>query len=491
MVVKRDMDKLSWRERIGFGAGDFAQNLVYPAVSLYLLFFYTDVFGLDPAVAATLFLVVQIVDVLLNPFMGAFIDKHDPPWGKYRTYLVWAGIPLVALTALCFWKPVVGLSSAWKMVYAYVTYTGFTLLFSFMNVAYGALNASLSRDTDEITILTAVRIFLANVGCFVASAGVPLLVGALAGNPTGRLGEAALPWRMAVFMGLGFLPSFIFMPLVPTFRRRLGKKGMFYIFAPVAIVGMAALYVVSRIGQIGEQPGLVYAAQFVKATGIIVATGYMWALVPEVVTYAEYRTDRRIAGIVNAIMGAFFRVGMVVGRIVAGMVLAWTGYRATNVQERTTLPTDPGAWFWTMVVLALVAVVCLVFSFSQAKERVVMDAAASAQVRIGDLWREFRRNAPLRILAFFFVVVFAMMSVGNTAGAYFMNGVEAQTPLAQEGIRWLVCVIPAILMTVATVAIACYPLTDEMVDRMNREMEGQKERSVGERGLPCGPYHTL
>ena len=466
--------RLDWSARIGFGTGDFAQNLVYPAVSLYLLFFYTDVFGLAPSAAATLFLVVQAMDALWNPFVGAFIDKHDPPWGKYRTYLVWAGLPLVVLSALCFWKPLGDPSSAWKIAYAYATYTGFTLLFTFVNVAYGALNASLSRDTDEITILTSVRIFLANAGCFVASAGVPLLVGALAGWGGGSPGAQALPWRTALFMGLGVLPSFIFMPLVPAFRRRLGKKGIFYAFVPVAIAGMAALYVLGRIGRIGDHPGLVYAAQFVKATGIVVATGYMWALVPEIVTYAEHRTGRRIAGIVNAIMGVFFRAGMAVGRIVSGAVLAWTGYRAANVQEESVLPTDPDAWRWTMVVFALAAGAGLVFSFLRTKERVVMDASATAQVNTGDLWREFCHNAPLRMLALFFVVVFAMLSVGNTAGAYFMNGLETQTPLAQEGIRWLVCVIPVLLMVVATAVLARYPLTDEMVDRMNREIEAGK-----------------
>ena len=456
--------------RIGFGAGDFAQNLVYPAVSMYLLFFYTDVFGLAPAAAATLFLVVQVVDALWNPFAGAFIDKHDPPWGKYRTYLIWAGLPLAAMSALCFFNPFGGGDSAWKVVYAYVTFTGFTLLFTLVNIAYGALNASLTRNTDEITILTSVRIFLANAGCFAASAGVPLLVGALAGSRT-------LPWRMAFFMGLGILPSFVFMPLVPALRRHLGKKGIFYAFAPIAAVGMAALYVLSRIGCVEGHPGLVYAAQFVKATGIIVATGYMWALVPEVISYSEHKTGRRVAGIVNAIVGVFFRLGMAIGRILPGLVLAWTDYCATPGGTRSCapterMPTDPGAWLWTMVVFALVALACLVFSFSQTKERVVMDASAAAQVRTSDLWHEFRRNAPLRNLSLFFVLAFAMMSIGNAAGAYFMNGLESQTSLAQEGIRWLVCVVPAILMAAATAVVSRYPLTDGMVDWMNREAEG-------------------
>ena len=480
---------------VGFGAGDFAQNIVFTAVSAYLLFFYTDVFGLAPPTAATMFLVAQLVDVFWNPVVGAFIDKHDPPWGKYRTYLVWAGLPLATLSVLCFWNPFGGGASAWKTVYAYTTYTGFTLLFSLVNVAYGALSASLTRDTDEITVLTSVRIFMANAGCLLALAGVPLLVGALGGCcgaagistavagrhalPTAVAGQHALPWRMAVFMGCGMLPSFVFMPLLPTLRRRLGKKGLFFAFAAVAVVGMAALYVLSRAGGTRSCASVwIYAAQFVKATGIIVATGYMWALVPEVIAYSEHRTGRRISGIVNAIMGVFFRLGMSIGRIVPGMVLAWTGYCTTPGGTRScasadALPTAPGAWLWTIAVFALVAGVCLVFSFTQTKERVVMDASATAQVRTSDLWREFRSNAPLRILALFFVLAFAMMSIGNAAGAYFMNDLEAQAPLAQEGIRWLVCVIPAILMVAAAAVIARYPLADGMVDQMNREIEGR------------------
>ena len=67
-----------------------------------------------------------------------------------------------------------------------------------------------------------------------------------------------------------------------------------------------------------------------------------------------------------------------------------------------------------------------------------------------------RGGGPIRWLALFFIAAFAMMSVGNAAGAYFMNGLESQTSLAQEGVRWLVCVIPATLMGVAAFAISRY-----------------------------------
>src|SRR3954464_1644383 len=92
--------KLSSLQRIGFGAGDLAQNLIYQTVATYLLFYYTNVFGISPGAAAFMFLVVRLVDVLWDPFVGAFVDKRSPRLGKYRAYLVLGGIPLSGLAAL-------------------------------------------------------------------------------------------------------------------------------------------------------------------------------------------------------------------------------------------------------------------------------------------------------------------------------------------------------------------------------------------------------
>lgn len=84
--------KLSWLQRIGFGSGDLAQNLIYQTVCMYLLIFYTNVYGLEPSAAAFMFLIVRVVDVLWDPLVGAFVDKHNPKLGKYRSYLILAGI---------------------------------------------------------------------------------------------------------------------------------------------------------------------------------------------------------------------------------------------------------------------------------------------------------------------------------------------------------------------------------------------------------------
>ena len=172
--------KLSWLQRIGFGSGDLAQNLIYQTICMYLLIFYTNVYGLEPTQAAFMFLIVRVVDVLWDPVVGTYVDKHNPRLGKYRSYLVLAGVPLTGFAVLCFWN-----GFAPSLVYAYSTYVGLSMLYTLINVPYGALNASLTRDTNEITILTSVRMFLANVGGLAVAYGIPKIVATL--SPDGQI----------------------------------------------------------------------------------------------------------------------------------------------------------------------------------------------------------------------------------------------------------------------------------------------------------------
>lgn len=449
--------KLSWLQRIGFGSGDLAQNLIYQTISMYLLFFYTNVYGLDPAVAAVMFLIVRIVDVIWDPLVGTFVDKHDPKLGKYRSYLILGGIPLTGFAILCFWNGFSG-----SLLYAYITYVGLSMCYTLVNVPYGALNASMTRDTNEITILTSTRMFMANVGGLAVGMGIPIILKIFDPSEAEAMSQLDSAWlttmtiygvvglallifcfsqckervvmdkketanvkvsdlwlefvrnrplrilafffitafammaignaagayyitynmegnadELSIFMGLGSIPAFIFMPLVPAIKNKVGKKGMFYIFLTTAIFGMGLLYAVSMIDSL-KHMWLVYVAQFIKSTGVIVATGYMWALVPEVISFGEYTHGKRISGIVNALTGIFYKAGMALGGVVPGLVLAFVGF-----------------------------------------------------------------NSDLKV----------------------------QTPFAEQGILWLVCVIPAILLLLAMFIISRYELDDKRIDEINRAIE--------------------
>ena len=94
--------KLSWLQRIGFGSGDLAQNLIFQVICTYLLFFYTDIYGLTPSAVAVMFLVGNVANVIWDPIVGTLIDKSNPRYGKYRSYLLYVGIPLSGFAILCF-----------------------------------------------------------------------------------------------------------------------------------------------------------------------------------------------------------------------------------------------------------------------------------------------------------------------------------------------------------------------------------------------------
>lgn len=197
--------KLSWRERIAFGSGDMAQNFIYQTVTTYLLFFYTNVYGLNPAIAAVMFLGVRIIDAIWDPIVGAIIDMHTTRFGKYRGWLLLMALPLTVLMIACFIVP--GFGETGKVIYACATYVALSIVYTTVNVPFGALNAALTRDQHEVTILTTTRMWLVNVAQVAITYGVPTMVIAFAGamdSPGARSG-----WLFTIIIygviGLGAL----------------------------------------------------------------------------------------------------------------------------------------------------------------------------------------------------------------------------------------------------------------------------------------------
>lgn len=127
-----------------YGVGNFACQLSFTMVNMYLSYFYTDVFGLTPAAVALLLLVAKVWDGINDPMMGVLMDKSYKKVGGYRTYIVLGTVLLVIFTILTFTVP--GFGGTGKLVYAYVTYIGLGMSYTVMNVPYGALP---SRMTDN------------------------------------------------------------------------------------------------------------------------------------------------------------------------------------------------------------------------------------------------------------------------------------------------------------------------------------------------------
>ena len=148
-------EKLSFKEKLGYGLGDTASNFFFQVFGLFLLFYYTDVFGLAPAAVGTMFLVTKIIDAVSDPIMGLIADRTNSRWGKFRPYILWGALPYGILGYLMFANP--DLSDTGKLIYAYVTYTAMMLAYTAVNVPYSALMGVISPSSEERTKVASYR----------------------------------------------------------------------------------------------------------------------------------------------------------------------------------------------------------------------------------------------------------------------------------------------------------------------------------------------
>lgn len=148
--------QLSVREKIGYSLGDLAANLVFQTLVTWISYYYLNIYGLEPAHASMLTLVVGLVAAFaFNPIMGAIADRTKSKWGKFRPWILWTAIPLGVVSLLAFRTP--GFAYQGKVIYAVVTYALLLLLYAANNLPYGALSGVITGDMKERNSLGSYR----------------------------------------------------------------------------------------------------------------------------------------------------------------------------------------------------------------------------------------------------------------------------------------------------------------------------------------------
>ena len=158
-------DRISLREKVGYGFGDAASSMFWKLFGMYLMFFYTDIFGLEAQVVGTMFLITRVWDSLFDPIVGAFADRTKSKWGKFRPYLLYVAVPFGVIGAFTFFTPNIGTTN--KVVYAYVTYSLMMMVYSAINVPYASLLGVISPSPKVRNILATYRMTFAYIGSFV------------------------------------------------------------------------------------------------------------------------------------------------------------------------------------------------------------------------------------------------------------------------------------------------------------------------------------
>jgi GPH family glycoside/pentoside/hexuronide:cation symporter len=236
--------KLSILEKIGFGAGDMAVNVVWSSMALILTFFYTDVYGLKASDIALLTLLPRLIDAFADVAMGMITDKYTTRWGRYRPYLLFGAVPFGLSVMLVFTTPELAYNA--KLLWAYATYIVMMLVFTSVTIPYISLIGVLTKDPQERLSANGYRLFFAKVAALMVTTFVPLFAARWGIEHLARGYQVA----MAVMAGMATL-LFVFCFFTTTERvkhkvddkplwlqlRLLFKNDQWMILAAVCIIG--------------------------------------------------------------------------------------------------------------------------------------------------------------------------------------------------------------------------------------------------------------
>lgn len=168
-----------WRtsipERVSYGLSDAADNLVFQMMTTYLLFFYTDVFGLTASKAAILFVVARVCDVFESLIIGVMIDNTHSKYGNSRPFFLWYAFPYVIFAVLTFVTPNF-LPHSGKLIWAYVTYLGLGFFYTAVNLPITSILPTMTDNEQETTLLGVIRQFFgSSVQIIVGTFTIPLV----------------------------------------------------------------------------------------------------------------------------------------------------------------------------------------------------------------------------------------------------------------------------------------------------------------------------
>lgn len=171
---------LSVKEKIGYGMGDAASHIIFDNVMLYMMFFYTDIFGIPAGYVGTMFLLARALDAISDPCMGLLADRTRSRWGKFRPWILFGAIPFGLVCVLAYSSP--DLSHNGKLIYAAVTYTLLTLLYTVVNIPYCALGGVITDNPTQRISLQSWRFVLATAGGMLSTVLMMPLVNFIGGE---------------------------------------------------------------------------------------------------------------------------------------------------------------------------------------------------------------------------------------------------------------------------------------------------------------------
>ncbi|MDH3588348.1 MAG: MFS transporter [Gammaproteobacteria bacterium] len=456
-MTRPALTKLSVGEKIGYGLGDTASNIFFQFVNIFLLYYYTDVFGLSPAVVGTLFIVARFWDAVNDPLMGAIADRTNTRFGKYRPYLLWMAVPFGVFGYLAFANP--DFSDNGKLIYAYVTYIGLMMAYTAINVPYSALMGVMTPSSDERTSLSSYRFVGAFSGMLIISLGVRPLVRLLGDGDDGT----GFKLTMAL---LATVAVVLFLITFATTRERLTpqsnegqsiRRDLKFLFMnrPWIVMVIAAILTLSNVAVRGAVTNHFFK-YFVGDDGT------------PVFLFLDKTSLILSSGAIAFIVGIFFTTTLSKRFGKRNALLGLTILNGLTLVGFYFIPADQ---YGTM--LAVNALGNLLAGPTPA----LVWSIYTDVVDYGE-WKFGRRTTGLAFSAAMFAQKMGLTIGGGVSGwllaLYGFIANAQQTEAALDGIRLMFSILPGALALANGLVLLFYPLTDAKVKTIEAELADRR-----------------
>ena len=450
---------LRFKEKLGYGLGDTASNFFFQTFNIFLLYYYTDVFGISAAAVGTMFFVTKLWDAVNDPLMGIIADRTQTRFGKFRPYLLWMAIPYGAMGYVMFANP--DLSDTGKLVYAWVTYTLMMMAYTAINVPYSALMGVITPSSKERTILSSYR--------FVCAFGGGLLISMLVRPLTQYFGTESEAQGFSTTMALFAVISIaLFWYTFATTRERVKtaedhnsnlKRDIKFLFLnrPWVVMFFAAIFTLANVA-VKNAVTVHFFKYYVGDDG----TPYF--------LFMDRTTLFMTVGMLAMILGVA-STKLFTRYFEKKTLMIWLSL--LNAMSMLLIFAIPPDQYWTMMVVNIVG------TFLVGPTPALVWAMYADVADYGE-WKFRRRTTGLVFSAAQFAQKFGLTLGGGLSGWLlgsfgFIANID-QTETSLLGIRLMFTVIPACFAMMNILALVFYNLSDTQVQQIEIELEDRRSR---------------
>jgi GPH family glycoside/pentoside/hexuronide:cation symporter len=470
--------RLSITEKIGYGLGDTASNILYQAWNFFLMIFYTDVFGIDTKVAAFMFLITRLWDMFTDPMMGMIADRTQTRWGKFRPYLLWMAVPFGVLAFAMFITP--DWSQNMKIVYAYVSYILATMAYTAINIPYSSMMAVITPNPKERTTLSQYRFFFAFIGQLLITTFTLPLAQLLGANPEHPGYNEALGYSqpLGYQMTMGIFGAIAIVLLLITFlttkervqppkeQKTTFKDDLLNVSRNVPWIIIFAACVFWLIHNMIRNGMVAYYFDYVNGEGSkILFTLTLGAF------RLEFNQTTTFLTIVT--------FGMIAGVLLCTPVKKYFDRKSIIIVTTLSLTLTNAAFYWlppeNFVLLCVVNAIWALFAGALP----VFLFAMFADVADYHEWKFNQRATGLVTAGIMFAIKLGV-AIGGFLGLYILGqyGYEKDVVITAEivnGIKVLFSIIPAAFIFICGLILFFYPVNEKMLATIELDLNERKK----------------